>query len=53
MLPVKVEEQTIRRHLIDFDLNNECLKTELDLMLELRDKAKLRKNACKRRMSRR
>jgi len=47
MLPIKVGEQTIRRRLEDIDINNVNLKTKLDLIEELRDKAYLREMVCK------
>ena len=47
MLPVEVEERTIRWELDNLKLNDECLKIELDLIQELCDKAKIREEACK------
>jgi len=42
MLPVEVGEPTIRREIDNLKLNEECLKTELDLLQEMRDKVKIR-----------
>jgi len=53
MLPVEVGEPTIRRKLDNLKLNEECLKTELDLLQKMRDKAKVREEACKQRAARR
>ena len=53
MLLVEVGEPTIRRGLHDLKVNEECLRTELDLLQESRDKAKIREEACKRIVARR
>ena len=53
MLPVEVRESTIRRELHNLKINKECLRTELDLLQESRDKAKIREEACKRIVARR
>jgi len=53
MLPVEVGEPTIRRELDNLKLNEEYLKTELDLLQEMRDKEKVREKACKQRAARR
>jgi len=53
MLPVEVGEAMIRRQLKDLALNNECMKTELDLLEELREKAKIKEEVCKQRAARR
>jgi len=53
MLLVEVRERTIRCELGNLKLNDKCLKTELDLLQELRDKAKVREEACKQRPLRR
>ena len=50
---VEVEESTIRRGLHDLKINEECLRTELDLLQGSRDKAKIREEACKRIIARR
>jgi len=47
MLPVEIGEATIRRQLKDLSLNNECMKTELDLLEELREKARIKEAVCK------
>lgn len=53
MLPVEVGEPTIRRELHNLKINEECLRTELDLLQESRDKAKIKEEACKRIVARR
>jgi len=53
MLPVEIGEATIRRQLRDLSLNNECMKTELDLLDELREKARIKEAVCKQRAARR
>jgi len=45
MLPVEIEKATIRRQLRDLSLNCECIKTELDLLEELREKARINKKS--------
>jgi len=52
MLPVEIGEATIRRQLKDLSLNDECMKTELDFLEELREKARI-KEVCKQRAARR
>ena len=47
MLTVKIGEATTRRQLRDLSLNNECMKTELDLLDELREKARIKEAVCK------
>jgi len=42
MLSVEVGEATLRRQLSDLKLNEECMKTEIDLLDELWDKARIR-----------
>jgi len=37
MLPVEVNEPTLRRQMEDWNINNECLRTDLDLIEELRE----------------
>jgi len=53
MIPVEVEEPSIRRQLFDLSLNKESLAVGLDLLNELRDKSKIREAACKLRAARR
>jgi len=53
MLPVKIGEAIIRHQLQDLALNNECMKTELDLLDERREKAKIKGDAYKQRVARR
>jgi len=53
MLSVDIGEVTIRRQLRDLLLNNECMKTELDLLDELREKARIKEAVCKQRVARR
>jgi len=47
MLPVEIREATVRRQLKDLAFNDECMKTELDLLEELREKAKIKEEAYK------
>ena len=44
-------EATTRKRLKDLVLNDECMKTEFDLLEELREKAKIKEEACKQRVS--
>jgi len=53
MLPVEVGETTLRRQLNDLKLNKECMKTDLDLLEELREKARLREEVGKQHAARR
>jgi len=53
MLSVEIGEAIIRRQLRDLSLNNECMKTELDLLDELREKARIKEAVCKQRLARR
>jgi len=53
MLPVEVGETTLHRQLDDLKINEECMKTELDLLEELREKARIQEEACKQQTSRR
>jgi len=43
----------LKRQIEDSDINNECLRTDLDLIEELREKAKIREEAVKRRARKR
>jgi len=53
MMPVEVNKPTLRRKIEDLNINNECLRTDLDLIEELREKAKLREEVVKRRTCKR
>ena len=53
MLPIDVSEPTLQRQIEDWSVNNECLKAELDLIEELREKARFREEAVKRRACKR
>jgi len=53
MLPVEVNEPTLRRQMEDWNINNECLRTDLDLIEELRERAKIKEAAVKRRAMKR
>ena len=45
MLPVEVNEPTLRRQIEDWNINNECLRTDLDLIEELRERAKIKEKS--------
>jgi len=53
MLPIEINEPTLRRQIEDWNINNECLRTNLDLIEELRERAKIKEEAIKRRASKR
>ena len=53
IIPVEVRVPTLRRQLIDLSLNNESLTASLNLINELRDKARIRDEAGKLRVARR
>jgi len=53
MLPIEVSEPILRRQIEDWSVNNECLKAKLYLIEELREKAKIREEAVKRRACKR
>jgi len=53
MLPVEVNEPTLRRQMEDWNINNECLRTDLDLIEELRERPKIKEAAVKRRAMKR
>jgi len=53
MLPIEVNEPTLRRQIEDWNINNECLRTNLDLIEELREREKIKEAAVKRRASKR
>ncbi|XP_068461695.1 uncharacterized protein [Phaseolus vulgaris] len=53
MIPVEIGEPSLRRQTLDLDLNKESLLVGLDLINELRDKYKIREEACKIRAARR
>lgn len=47
MLPIEIGETTLRRQLNDLKINEECMKIELDLLEELREKARIPEQADK------
>jgi len=53
MLPTEVGEATLHKQLHDLKINEECMKTELDLSEELREKARIKEEACKQQTARR
>ena len=53
MIPVEIGEPSLRRQTLDLDLNKESLSVGLDLINELRDKCRIREEACKIRAARR
>jgi len=53
MIPVEIGEPSLRRQMLDLDLNKESLLVGLDLINELRDKCRIRDEACKMRVARR
>jgi len=53
MIPVEIGEPSLRRQTLDLDLNKESLLVGLDLINELRDKCRIREEACKIRAARR
>jgi len=53
MILVEIGEPTICPQLQDLKMNDECLKIKLDLLEELRDKARIREKAIKRTEARR
>jgi len=53
MISVEIGEHSLRRQTLDLDLNKESLLVGLDLISELRDKCKIREEACKMRVTRR
>jgi len=52
MLPLELGEPSLRREMFDLKLNSESLMASLDLVSELRDKARVREEASKRRAER-
>jgi len=53
MIPVEVGEPTIRRQMEDMNLNSESLVVNLDIISELRDRARVQEEASKMRATRR
>jgi len=49
MISVEIGEPTLCQELQYLKINEKCLKTELDLLKELRDKARIREETVKRR----
>ena len=47
IIPIEIGESTIRHQLQDLVVNEECLKTEFDLLEELRDKERIREEPVK------
>jgi len=52
MIPVEIGEPSLRRQTLDLELNKESLLVGLDLINELRDKCRIREEACKIRATR-
>jgi len=44
MLPIEVNEPTLQRQIEEWNVNNECLRTNLDLIEELRERAKIKEH---------
>jgi len=42
MLPIEINEPTLRRQIEDWNINNECLRTDMDLTEVLRERAKIK-----------
>jgi len=53
MILVEIGEPSLRRQTLDLDLNKERLLVGLDLINELREKCRIREEACKIRATRR
>ena len=53
MLPVEINEPTLWRQIEDWNSNNECLRTDLDLIEELRERVQIKEEAVNRRASKR
>jgi len=53
MIPIQVGEPFLRRQTLDLNLNSESLLVGLDFINELRDKSRIREEACKQRATRR
>jgi len=53
MMPVEVGESTLRRQIENLGINDECLRADLYLLEELREKAKIREEAVKQRAAKR
>jgi len=53
MIPVEVGEPSLRRQTLDLDFHKESLLVGLDLINEVRDKSRIREEACKVRATRR
>jgi len=52
MIPVEIDESSLRRELYDPDQNHQNMCTHLDLLSELRDKTQIRNLAAKQRATR-
>jgi len=53
MLSIEVNEPTLQRQIEDWNINKECLRTDLDLIEELRERAKIKEATVKRRATKR
>jgi len=53
MIPVEIGEPSLRWQMLDLDLNKEILLVGLDLINKLRDKCRIREEACQIRGARR
>jgi len=53
MIPVEIRETSTRKQQYVEKENNQCLATHLDLLLEVREKARIQEKATKRRVARR
>jgi len=53
MLLVEIGEAIVRQQLNDLSLKNEYIKTKLDMLEELREKAKIKEEVCKQRAAHR
>ena len=47
MIPVEVNEPTLQRQIKDWDINKECLRTNLDFIEKLWEKAKNKRRTSK------
>jgi len=53
MIPVETGELSLQRQTLDLELYKESLLVDLDLINDLRDKCRIREEACKMRVARR
>jgi len=47
MIPIEFYKPSLRRKILDTDINNQSLTTNLDVVNELRNKARIREEAMK------